>query len=927
VNAIFGGERTSSEDDEEAPPPADDQWFELHNRSSEAVSVIGWLVGVGAEFTIETDGLRSGHTGTIPPGGYMVFGANSDPESNGGVTVHYEYSGFNARYEGVVALRSAETVLEDLAPVGMQERGYARALKDPELESYIVLNWCSARTLWTTDPDGNESYGTPGAANDCPDSAALPDQLVINEIMYNPQKVADTDGQWCELYNSGSAPLDLAGWTVKSGTVSHIIGEQTGPLNSTTIVDAHSYFVIGRKCLAFVNGYAFTNYCTEGINDLLLAADGDLTLAEPDGTTVHDVVDWQDGLGGWPEDSGEGSISLARPHLDNGLGYSWCASPSRWSETHPYGGFPETDRGTPATANDCLGTPRVGVIVINEILYNPDQVPDDRGQWFELYNSGPAPIDLNEWTVKSGGSTHTIGSGSGSTVVASDGYLVIGRQCSDNGGAPVDYCFDGTDDVPLTPGGDLALLEEDGETLHDRVDWRSGGGWPPNTAGSSISLQAPDLDNNVGRNWCASPEPWGTATDRGSPGGSNDCGTPVVISEIFHTSSTDSTALWFELQNASSEPVNVIGWTIRHSLGLDVPGLPPDLGSVITTDRLEGGHSGIMPPGGRMVFGSRLGSPGVEVDYDLPSIGFMKVGFLSLSDSGGVRRAHVEYSGFLLEADASIQLRSTDLRMNHAASWCVAQHAYHGSNRGTPGAANDCHLLPEVAPGQVLINEIYRQPDPSSGVPVDDAQWFELYNTRTYDADLDGWTIATTESNPVVLSSAGGTTTVPARGYLVLAANADPSLNGGVPADYEFTSEIRLDTGSSLIVGADGVEYGRVDFGSIPFEPGASIQFRTDRQGNNVPMNWCQAELPWSSSPGSGLGTPGAPNLCPQRTIVPGDEALTIVWDRAAPGEDRTVGYDLRYIDSSADSSQDANWTEVLDVWPFGPLHSTYSAG
>ena len=42
-------------------------------------------------------------------------------------------------------------------------------------------------------------------------------------------------------------------------------------------------------------------------------------------------------------------------------------------------------------------------IVINEIMQNPAAVGDGSGEWVELYNDGPAPVDINGWTIRDDG--------------------------------------------------------------------------------------------------------------------------------------------------------------------------------------------------------------------------------------------------------------------------------------------------------------------------------------------------------------------------------------------------------------------------------------------------------------------------------------------------------------------------------------------
>ena len=55
---------------------------------------------------------------------------------------------------------------------------------------------------------------TPGAVNTGQSFATGAAALVITEIMYDPAVVADDQGEWIELYNAGTASVDLDGYTV-----------------------------------------------------------------------------------------------------------------------------------------------------------------------------------------------------------------------------------------------------------------------------------------------------------------------------------------------------------------------------------------------------------------------------------------------------------------------------------------------------------------------------------------------------------------------------------------------------------------------------------------------------------------------------------------------------------------------------------------
>ena len=74
---------------------------------------------------------------------------------------------------------------------------------------------------------------------------------------------------------------------------------------------------------------------------------------------------------------------------------------------------------------------------------------------------------------------------------------------------------------------------------------------------------------------------------------------------------------------------------------------------------------------------------------------------------------------------------------------------------------------------------------------------------------------------------------------------------------------------------------------------------------------------PWvfsgAATPAPGKTLPSAPiNLA----VAPGDTSLTVVWDLPAnTGGESPTGYGVRYIMTSEDETDDANWTEQLGAW------------
>ncbi len=188
-------------------------------------------------------------------------------------------------------------------------------------------------------------------------------------------------------------------------------------------------------------------------------------------------------------------------------------------------------------------TVALGQVTINEIMQNPSVVGDGSGEWFEIYNPGASPVDINGWTIRDDGSdSHVINNG-GPLTVPAGGYLVLGVNADSgtNGGVSVDYAY-GSGWFLSNSADEIVLLDAAANEI-DRVDYDGGPAFPdPN--GASMSLANPVLDNNVGANWCESTSAFGDG-DLGTPGVANDgCAgvpLPVVINEFVanHTGTDD----------------------------------------------------------------------------------------------------------------------------------------------------------------------------------------------------------------------------------------------------------------------------------------------------------------------------------------------------------------------------------------------------
>jgi len=160
--------------------------------------------------------------------------------------------------------------------------------------------------------------------------------LVITEIMSNPQSVSDPDGEWFEVFNTTDHDLYLNGLRIESDP-----GEVHDIADATLLtVPAGTWFVFGSNGDALTNGGVDVGY----VYDTIRLSNEDDTLALYAGDVLLDAVAWDNGAT-MPDPAGA-SMSLDDLFLGaaaNDDADGWCASYEPWAAG--------TDDGSPGGPN------------------------------------------------------------------------------------------------------------------------------------------------------------------------------------------------------------------------------------------------------------------------------------------------------------------------------------------------------------------------------------------------------------------------------------------------------------------------------------------------------------------------------------------------------------------------------------------------
>ncbi|MEM9693073.1 MAG: lamin tail domain-containing protein [Myxococcota bacterium] len=166
--------------------------------------------------------------------------------------------------------------------------------------------------------------------------------LIITELMKDPNLVADANGEWVELHNPTSDELDLYGLTLSDrGSDSYLIDDHV-------VIAPGGYVVLGPDDDPTTNGGVVVDYAYT-YSDFMLA-NGDDEVQVLNGNTVIDILAYTDA--DYPDAPGT-SMTLDSGqygHLTNDNDTSWCAGVA------PYPTPTGTQFGTPRAANPSCNT-------------------------------------------------------------------------------------------------------------------------------------------------------------------------------------------------------------------------------------------------------------------------------------------------------------------------------------------------------------------------------------------------------------------------------------------------------------------------------------------------------------------------------------------------------------------------------------------
>jgi hypothetical protein len=395
--------------------------------------------------------------------------------------------------------------LEDAIGRTVLDFNYADSWQDSTDGEGFSLNILDANTD-ANNWNKQESWAASkyaGGTPDTDDSALLKEHsIAINELLAHSDA---SPGDWIELKNTTSASINIGNWylsddeenlmkyRIKAGTI-------LAP-GAYLVLSADANFGPASSDTGKITPFAFSEY---GETAYLTSSDGTVL------TGYREKEDF---------DASENSIAFGRYQKSTGT-YNFVPMSSN----------------TPGTAN---AYPKVGPIVINEIMYNPPDINGQNSEYVELRNTTGSTVNLYDvngigWEF-SDGIDYKFPNG---TTIPANGYLLVVKttpayfrtRYSVPGGVTVLGPYGGN----LSNGGEKLELvkptdtDELGRTVYTRVDrvvYSDGSHpqdcpegvdlWPTQADGGGKSLSrkvtpAPAYGNDP-NNWqAANPSP-GTA--------------------------------------------------------------------------------------------------------------------------------------------------------------------------------------------------------------------------------------------------------------------------------------------------------------------------------------------------------------------------------------------------------------------------------
>jgi hypothetical protein len=517
------------------------EFLELKNTGATPLDVSGfYFEGITYTFPPGT---------IIPPNSFYVLGRSR--------------SAFTNRYPGIT--------LNGVYTAKLDDGGEKIRLRNSDGNTVISVEY-DDDPLWPLSPDGlgyslvlANAFGNPDSADTWRASSRLhgspgvddPEPayslgIVINEVLAHADPPFEDA---IELHNTGTNAVDISGWYLSDDFVR---------TNAAGAYDVKKYRIPSGTVIPPGGFKVFYDADFRSNNP-----DVPFALSEF-GETVYISAATANGalLGyvmGATFPASENGVSIGRYATSRGVDF---VPLSRTTFGNDAPSALEQFRTGTGAAN---APPRVGPLVINEIMYNPTA---GGSEFLELLNIAASPLDISGWTVV--GASFTFPT---NTVLPPNG-LVLLLKTNTTSAAMFRASNSVPDSVPIFAHD--SVLENEGEALRidkpnnpatdppipmERIRYNDKTPWPTEADG-----EGPSLERYAASSYGNDPINWRTVSAGGSPGRLNQFNAGVAIAKRsswnYHATGSDLGTPWHELDYSDS------GWADGDgALGYGATGL------------------------------------------------------------------------------------------------------------------------------------------------------------------------------------------------------------------------------------------------------------------------------------------------------------------------------------------------------------------
>jgi hypothetical protein len=494
--------------------PFDDEAFEyieLKNVGSAPINLSTLAIADGVDFKFAASDIQ-----TLAPGAFALVVANRDAflsRYGAGLPIAGAYTG--SLDNAGESIEIASVFGPTLASFGYQDSWY----EPTDGEGYSLTRVAptdaaadlSAKATWRPS---NRAGGSPGAD----DTAVAPGSIIVNEVLAN--SAGSADGDWIELKNTSASPIDISFWYLSDDAGNR----RKFQFPAGTTIAAGGYRVVNA-----LQHFGPAGGPLGGIVPFDLNADGGAVILTG-GTSAGELLGYRD----------EQTFEATEAGTTLGV------------YTKPSGGtdFVRLASTTRGAAN---ALPRIGPLVINEIMYHPAGTAPE---YIELSNITAAPVALGNgagraWRIRgaieysfplgasipAGGYALLIQGAAGGDAVAEAEAFRAARSVPAN---VTIFVYNATDHGSLDNAGEKIYLDAPTAgpllvfpppyLLVDAVKYENSSPWPALADGTGPSIAKIDSAS-----YGNDADHWSTGSAGGTPGAANtyiDTTPPSVVGNV-----------------------------------------------------------------------------------------------------------------------------------------------------------------------------------------------------------------------------------------------------------------------------------------------------------------------------------------------------------------------------------------------------------